>query len=59
MPRTHAIFGSRTDVGCVRERNEDSLAVSPPLFVPQHFGQRDRPYASASASVPAFAPFAA
>jgi serine/threonine protein phosphatase PrpC len=32
MPRTHAIFGSRTDVGCVRERNEDSLAVSPPLF---------------------------
>lgn len=32
LPRTHAIFGSRTDVGCVRERNEDSLAVSPPLF---------------------------
>lgn len=32
MPRTQAIFGSRTDVGCVRERNEDSLAVSPPLF---------------------------
>ena len=25
-------FGSRTDVGCVRERNEDSLVVSPPLF---------------------------
>ncbi len=26
-------FGSRTDVGCVREHNEDSLVVSPPLFV--------------------------
>ena len=26
-------FGSRTDVGCQRERNEDSLIVSPPLFV--------------------------
>lgn len=25
-------FGSRTDAGCVRERNEDSLVVSPPLF---------------------------
>ena len=25
-------FGSRTDVGCQRERNEDSLVVSPPLF---------------------------
>ncbi|MGI6590009.1 MAG: Stp1/IreP family PP2C-type Ser/Thr phosphatase [Eggerthellaceae bacterium] len=32
LPLTHAVFGSRTDVGCVRERNEDSLAVSPPLF---------------------------
>lgn len=32
LPRTHVVFGSRTDVGCVRERNEDSLAVSPPLF---------------------------
>ena len=26
-------FGSRTDVGCVREQNEDSLIVSPPLYV--------------------------
>ena len=26
-------FGSRTDVGCVREQNEDSLVVQPPLFV--------------------------
>lgn len=26
-------FGSRTDVGCVREHNEDSLAVAPPLFI--------------------------
>ena len=26
-------FGSRTDVGCVREQNEDSLIVRPPLFV--------------------------
>ncbi len=26
-------FGSRTDVGCVREHNEDSLVVAPPLFV--------------------------
>ncbi len=26
-------FGSRTDVGCVREQNEDSLVVTPPLFV--------------------------
>lgn len=25
-------FGSRTDVGCVREHNEDSLIVIPPLF---------------------------
>lgn len=25
-------FGSRTDVGCQRERNEDSLVVTPPLF---------------------------
>lgn len=25
-------FGSRTDIGCIRERNEDSLIVSPPLF---------------------------
>lgn len=28
-----ATFGSRTDVGLVREQNEDSLAVAPPLFV--------------------------
>ena len=26
-------FGSRTDVGSVREQNEDSLIVNPPLFV--------------------------
>ena len=26
-------FGSRTDIGCVREQNEDSLIVQPPLFV--------------------------
>lgn len=26
-------FGSRTDVGCVRDQNEDSLVVLPPLFV--------------------------
>lgn len=26
-------FGSRTDVGCVRDHNEDSLIVTPPLFV--------------------------
>ena len=28
-----ATFGSRTDVGCVRDHNEDSLVVAPPLFV--------------------------
>lgn len=27
-----ATFGSRTDVGCIREHNEDSLVVAPPLF---------------------------
>lgn len=26
-------FGSRTDVGCLRDHNEDSLAVAPPLYV--------------------------
>lgn len=26
------LFGSRTDVGCVRDHNEDSLIVAPPLF---------------------------
>lgn len=26
-------FGSRTDVGCTRDHNEDSLVVAPPLFV--------------------------
>ena len=31
--RTGATFGSRTDVGCVRDHNEDSLVVAPPLFV--------------------------
>ena len=25
-------FGSRTDVGCIRDHNEDSLVVTPPLF---------------------------
>lgn len=30
--RTSASFGSRTDIGCIREHNEDSLIVSPPLF---------------------------
>lgn len=28
-----ATFGSRTDVGCVRDHNEDNLIVAPPLFV--------------------------
>lgn len=28
-----ALFGSRTDIGCVREQNEDSLIVNPPLYV--------------------------
>lgn len=27
-----ASFGSRTDIGCVREHNEDSLVVAPPLY---------------------------
>ncbi len=27
-----ALFGSRTDVGCVRDHNEDSLVVAPPLY---------------------------
>lgn len=26
-------FGSRTDVGCLRDHNEDSLTVEPPLYV--------------------------
>lgn len=26
-------FGSRTDIGSIREQNEDSLVVAPPLFV--------------------------
>ena len=26
-------FGSRTDIGCIREQNEDSLIVQSPLFV--------------------------
>ncbi|MDO4532790.1 MAG: Stp1/IreP family PP2C-type Ser/Thr phosphatase [Coriobacteriia bacterium] len=36
MPAAHTSnihFGSRTDVGCQRVRNEDSLIVSPPLYV--------------------------
>ena len=39
MPRPSAnrvhsgtMFGSRTDIGCVREHNEDSLVVAPPLY---------------------------
>ena len=36
-PRTRkgatSSFGSRTDIGSVREQNEDSLVVAPPLFV--------------------------
>lgn len=28
----HPNFGSRTDIGCVRDHNEDSLIVAPPLF---------------------------
>ena len=31
--KASASFGSRTDVGCVREHNEDSLTVAPPLYV--------------------------
>ena len=31
--RAKAPFGSRTDVGCVRDHNEDSLIATPPLFV--------------------------
>lgn len=28
---THAVtFGSRTDIGCLRDHNEDSLVVAPP-----------------------------
>ena len=27
------LFGSRTDIGCIREQNEDSLVVKAPLFV--------------------------
>ena len=30
--RPNGTFGSRTDVGCVRDHNEDSLLVAPPLF---------------------------
>lgn len=31
--RTKPSFGSRTDVGCVRDHNEDSLIATSPLFV--------------------------
>ena len=31
--RVHTSFGSRTDVGCVRDHNEDSLVVAPPLYM--------------------------
>ena len=31
--KANSTFGSRTDVGCVRDHNEDSLAVAPPLYV--------------------------
>ncbi len=30
--RASVQFGSRTDIGCVREHNEDSLVVAPPLY---------------------------
>lgn len=30
--RAKPVFGSRTDIGCVREHNEDSLIVAPPLY---------------------------
>lgn len=30
--RIHSVFGSRTDVGCVRDHNEDTLVVAPPLY---------------------------
>ncbi len=30
--KANSAFGSRTDVGCVREHNEDSLVVMPPLY---------------------------
>lgn len=30
--RSSSFFGSRTDVGCIRDHNEDSLVVTPPLF---------------------------
>ena len=31
--KASSTFGSRTDVGCVRDHNEDSLVVTPPLYV--------------------------
>ncbi|MEY8459830.1 Stp1/IreP family PP2C-type Ser/Thr phosphatase [Eggerthellaceae bacterium 24-137] len=31
--KASSTFGSRTDVGCVRDHNEDSLTVAPPLYV--------------------------
>lgn len=31
--KRHFAFGSRTDIGRVREHNEDSLVVKPPLYV--------------------------
>ena len=31
-PNATSFFGSRTEVGHVREHNEDSLVVTPPLF---------------------------
>ena len=30
--KANSAFGSRTDVGCVREHNEDSLVVMKPLY---------------------------
>ncbi|WP_283170229.1 Stp1/IreP family PP2C-type Ser/Thr phosphatase [Curtanaerobium respiraculi] len=30
--RSPVRFGSRTDIGCVRDHNEDSLVVAPPLY---------------------------
>ena len=31
--KASSTFGSRTDIGCVRDHNEDSLVVAPPLYV--------------------------
>lgn len=33
VEKKRSFFGSRTDVGLVRDHNEDSLLVAPPLYV--------------------------